>query len=143
MIDVSSLRAEKNCFASSCFGLSNQEIQFVLKFPGLNNTQKLLWMSLAILNANDPDFASQLSLHQFAHMLNMRPLKLWRAIEQLEAMGLVHLRHHHFPTKGVRQYSNILSQWFKFFKPNRIQFRGHRAKKNMPKCLTLRRNVYA
>ena len=89
MIDVTPLRVEKTCFAQSCFGFSKQEIQFVLKFPGINHTQKLVWMLLASFAANDPDFARQLSCHQFARLLDMKVTSVWRVIKQLEVMGLV------------------------------------------------------
>lgn len=79
----------KTCVAQSCFGISKQEIQFVLKFPGLNHTQQLVWIVLALFHANNPDFARHLSLHQLAKMLNLKAFKLWRVLLQLEVMGLV------------------------------------------------------
>jgi hypothetical protein len=91
MIEIKPAHAEKACLAHSCFGLSKQEIQFALKSPGLNQTHKLVWIVLAALNANDPDYAKQMSLHQFARMLNIRDCKLWRVIQELEAMGFIHL----------------------------------------------------
>ncbi len=91
MIELKPTRAENAGLAHSCFGLSRQEIQFALGSPGLNDTHRLVWLVLATLNTNDPDFAKQLSLQQFARMLNMRPLKLWRAIQELEAMGFINL----------------------------------------------------
>jgi DNA-binding Lrp family transcriptional regulator len=49
----------------------------------------LVWIVLAALSANDPDFTRQMTLHQFAKMLNMQMPKVWRIILELEAMGFI------------------------------------------------------
>lgn len=132
MIDVSSMHAEKSCVAQSCFGLSKQEIQFVLKFPGLNNTHKLVWILLAAIQAKSPDFARHLSCYQFARMLNMKEIKLWRILLQLEDMGLVEVNRseyrkaafkhkqsflyllQRFLFKSIQFLIKIFMHWFKF-----------------------------
>jgi DNA-binding MarR family transcriptional regulator len=90
MIEIKPTHAQNACIATSCFGLTKDELQFTLKFPGLNHTEKLVWIVLAALSANDPDFTRQMTLHQFAKMLNMRMSKVWRIILELEAMGFIH-----------------------------------------------------
>lgn len=103
MIDVTPSRVKNTCFAQSCFGLSKQEMQFVLKLSGLNHTQKLVWIALASFHANNPDFSRHLSLNQFAHMLNMRALRLWRVILQLEVMGLVQVNRSEYLDYYIKQ----------------------------------------
>ena len=117
MIELKPAHAEKACLAHSCFGLSKQEIQFALKSPGLNQTHKLVWLVLAALNANDPDFAKQMSLHQFARMLNLRDGKLWRVIQELEVMGFIHLS-----TQAPTQRSEKKKFFMDLFKKGRNFF---------------------
>lgn len=123
MIDITPSRAENACVATSCFGLSNQEIQFALKFPGINHTQKLVWIALAILSVNDPEFTRQLSLHQFAKMLNIRAIKLWRIIQELEAMGFVHsIRHQSVPALQREETPVLINLLRRRAKPKKPSF---------------------
>ncbi len=89
MIEVSRARNNDAHTVIPCFAISQQEIKFVLNFPGLNSLDKLVWIVLAAMSTQNPDFTSQCSLQQFARMLGKRPNSIMRACKQLEAMGIV------------------------------------------------------
>lgn len=98
MREVVRMQMENACLLKSCFGLSNAELQFVLKYPGLNSKQKYVWLVLATLCTNDPEFASQMSLSAFAKMLRMSVASVSRVIKQLEIMGFVQFS---YPLTGL------------------------------------------
>ena len=89
MIEVSRAHNNDAHTVMPCFAISQQEIKFVLNFPGLNDLDKLVWIVLAALAAKNPEFTSQCSLPQFAKMLGKRPSHILRACQKLEAMGIV------------------------------------------------------
>ncbi|MBI2790996.1 MAG: helix-turn-helix domain-containing protein [Gammaproteobacteria bacterium] len=89
MIEVSRARHICAHTVKPCFAMTKREIQFVLNFPGLNDTGKLVWMVLASLNEQNPDFTYQYSFQQFAKMLGKSPNSVLRAIKHLEAVGIV------------------------------------------------------
>lgn len=93
-------------FAQPCFGISQNEILFVLKFPGLNHKQKFVWLSLAILCNSNPDFSRQISLHTFAGLLKMSVMRVSRIIKQLEIMGFVQLDKSFDGGENVKKFLN-------------------------------------
>ncbi len=82
--------------------MSQPEIKFVLNFPGLSDVEKLVWITLAALAAQNPDFTSQYSLFQFAKLLGKKPKRILRACQHLEAMGIIQQ-----PRLGVSEIKKI------------------------------------
>jgi hypothetical protein len=103
MIEVSRARNKDAHTVMPCFLISQQEIKFVLNFPGLNDLEKLVWIVLAALAAQNPDFTSQCSLQQFAKMLGKRPKSILCACKQLEAMGIVSARAENLRFSHMRE----------------------------------------
>ena len=89
MININSAQAENQThLIQSCFGFSKSRVLFALKFTGLSDQQKVIWMVLAILSAEDPEFTCHASYEQLARMLGKSPRSIRLAIEALIAMVL-------------------------------------------------------